>query len=126
MTEIEVQQSTPLDALGEGILSFVVWPTHAGAVQSNGQEPMFGLEYQRGQITWETNEHGILLGRATIMVPAGEWAWIIYCHNAFRPGFITCSKLAHPLVLPEAGRIDLAGISEDDVRPLNPDPVLHD
>lgn len=115
-----------VSAGGDGTLSFVVWPTHAGAVKSNGEEPMFGLEYQRGQIAWEMSEVGVLLGRATITVPAGEWAWIIYCHNAFRPGFVTCSKLAHPLILPEPGTIDLAGISEDDVKPLNPDKVLHD
>jgi hypothetical protein len=116
---------TEVAAAGDGVLSFVVWPTHAGAVMANGDEPMFGLEYQRGQITWEMTE-GQLLGRATITVPAGEWAWIIYCHNQFRPGFVTCQKLAHPLVLPAPGTIELAGISEDDVRPLDPDPVLHD
>jgi hypothetical protein len=112
--------------VGNGILSFVVWPTHAGAVKSNGEEPMFGLGYQRGQITWEMSEEGRLEGRAVIQVPEGEWAWIIYCHNAFRPGFVTTSKLAHPLVLPEPGVITLSGITEDEVKPLNPDPVLHD
>jgi hypothetical protein len=111
---------------GEGVLSFVVWPPYAGAVKSNGEEPMFGLEYQRGQITWAVNEAGILLGSTTITVPAGEWAWIIYCHSQFRPGYTTCSKLAHPLVLHEAGTIDLHGITENDIKPLAPDPVLHD
>jgi hypothetical protein len=95
-------------------------------VQSNGDEPMFGLDYQRGQITWEMTPLGVLEGRAIISVPAGEWAWIIYCYNQFRPGFVTAQKLAHPLVLREPGTITLTRITEDEVKPLNPDPVLHD
>jgi len=100
---------------GDGVLSFVVWPTHAGAVNRRGEEPMFGLDYQRGQITWEVNGDGQLRGRATITVPAGKWCWIIYCHNAFRPGFVTAQKLAHPLILDEPGTIDLTQITEDEV-----------
>jgi hypothetical protein len=111
---------------GDGVLSFVVWPTYAGAVQDNGEEPMFGLDYQRGPITWALNDEGKMRGSATILVPAGEWSWIIYCHNQFRPGFVTTRKLAHPLVLSEAGTIDLRDITEEEVKPLAPDPVLHD
>jgi hypothetical protein len=87
---------------------------------------MFGLEYKRGQIFWAVNESGQLRGHTTIEVPAGEWTWIIYCYNQFKPGFVTCQKLAHPLVLHEPGTIDLHEITEDEIRPLNPDPVLRD
>ncbi|HVQ84598.1 MAG TPA: hypothetical protein VMS84_07465 [Mycobacterium sp.] len=111
---------------GEGVLGFIVWPTHAGAVNTRGEEPMFTVDYARGQIYWALNEHGLLRGRAIINVPAGEWAWIIYCHNPLEPGFITAQKLAHTLVLYEAGTIELSEITEDEVKPLNPDPVLHD
>jgi hypothetical protein len=111
---------------GDGTLGFVVWPTHAGAVNARGEEPMFGLEYQRGQITWAVNEKGDLEGSTTITVPAGQWCWIIYCHNAFRPGYVTAQKLAHPLTLSTPGTIDLTGITEDEVKPLAPDVVLHD
>jgi hypothetical protein len=111
---------------GEGVLGFIVWPTHAGAVNTSGEEPMFGIDYKRGQIYWAVNQHGVLRGRATICVPAGEWQWIIYCHNPLEPGFITAQKLAHTLMLCEAGTIELSEITEDEVRPLNPDPVLHD
>jgi hypothetical protein len=116
---------TEVPAAGDGILSAVVWPTYAGAVKGNGEEPMFGLEYQRGPIFWEL-EGSELKGHCRIQVPAGDWRWIIYCHNSFRPGFIHCQKLAQPLVLTESGTIDLFGITEDDVKPLQPDPVLHD
>jgi hypothetical protein len=111
---------------GNGELSFVVWPTHAGAVNAAGEEPMFGVEYKRGQITWELNEQGTLCGRTRIEVPAGEWCWIIYCHNPLYPGFVTAKKLVHPLVLQEPGVIDLMDITEDEVKPLAPDPVLRD
>ena len=111
---------------GEGTLGFVVWPTHAGAVDGQGREPMFGLEYARGQINWNLNEQGKIVGNTRIQVPAGDWTWIIYTHNPHNPGFITAKKLAHPLVLHEPGFIDLMDITEDEVKPLSPDPVLHD
>jgi hypothetical protein len=111
---------------GEGTLGFVVWPTHAGAVNSAGQEPMFTHDYYRGQIYWDVNEAGLIRGRATILVPAGEWTWIIYCHNPYQPGYVSAQKLAHPLYLSEPGTIDLSEITEEEVNPLAPDPVLHD
>lgn len=120
------QIELPLPVDGIGVFSAVIWPTYAGAVKSNGQEPMFEIDYARGPIFWEMNEAGLLRGRAHIEVPAGEWAWIIYCHNALRPGFVTAQKLAHPLVLLKPGNIDLTDITEEEVRVLNPDPVLHD
>lgn len=126
MTAAVPQLRVPLPAVGDGTLSFVVLPCYAGAVKTNGEEPMFGPDYQRGQIIWEINEQGRLLGRAVIDVPAGEWGWVIYCHNQFRPGFVTTQKFAFPLVLHECGTITLSDITEDEVKPLNPDPVLHD
>jgi len=51
---------------------------------------------------------------------------VIYCHDPYKPGYVTAQKLAHPLILDAPGTIDLTGITEAEVRPLNPDPVLHD
>jgi hypothetical protein len=118
----------PVGDLGGGLgtLSVVVWPNHAGAVNHKGEEPMFGFDYKRGQIAWELDEKGKLLGHATIDVPAGEWCWIIYCRNPYNPGFVSAQKLAHPLVLTEPGIIQLNGITEDDIKPIQPDPKLHD
>jgi hypothetical protein len=113
-------------AEGVGTLSAVVWPTHAGAVNARGDEPMFGFDYRRGQIMWELDEAGRLLGRARIEMPAGEWTWIVYCRNPFDPGYVSAAKLAHPLLLHEPGFIELSEITEDEVKPLAPDPVLHD
>jgi hypothetical protein len=111
---------------GQGQLSFIVWPNHAGAVDVNGKEPMFGLEYKRGPITWDLDDNGELIGHARIEVPAGEWQWIIYCYNPFNPGYIAVSKLDHTLLLPEPGYIDLTHITKDEIKLLNPDPILHD
>jgi len=111
---------------GDGVLSFTVWPTHAGAVRRNGDEPIFQADYRRGQIAWAVNGAGGLLGHTTIDVPAGEYHWVIYCHDPYKPGYVTAQKLAHPLILDAPGTIDLTGITEAEVRPLNPDPVLHD
>jgi len=113
---------------GDGTLSFVVWPTYAGAVNERGEEPMGDRDYERGQITWELNEQGRLVGRTKINVPRGigDWTHIIYCHNPTEVGFITAQKLAHPLHLPDGGCIDLIDITDGDVAVLAPDKVLHD
>jgi len=126
---VPVTQTVPMQVSlggGEGTLGFVVWPTHAGCVNRAGEEPMFKLDYHRGQIFWDKNDRGIILGRATVLVPAGEWCWVIYCYNPYNPSFVTAQKLAHPLILHEPGTIELSEITEAEVTPLKPDPVLHD
>jgi hypothetical protein len=117
---------TEVNVGGDGTLAAIVWPAYAGAVQRNGDEPMFGLDYLRGQICWALTGADKIEGGTTINVPAGEWCWIIYCRDQFRPGFVTAQKLDHPLILDKPGTIDLHGITEDDVTPMAPDPVLHD
>ena len=112
----------------EGTLSFVVWPTHAGAVNEDGVEPMGDPDYNRGQIFWECNEQGRLVGRAVIHVPGGprQWTHIIYCHTPTTPGFVAAQKLAHPMRLPDGGTIDMIDITDEDVQTVSPNPVLHD
>jgi hypothetical protein len=121
----ESQQTT--DIANEGTLSFIVWPTHVGAVNEAGEEPMGHPDYDRGQITWALNEQGRLVGSAKINVPRGhrDWTHIIYCHNPIKPGFITAQKLHHPLRLPDGGTIDLIDITDGDVAVLNPE-AIHD
>jgi len=114
--------------LNEGTLSFLVWPTYAGAVNENGEEPMGSPDYDRGQITWSMNEQGRLVGSTRINIPRGnlDWTHIIYCHNPSVAGFIVAQKLTHPIRLPDGGTIDLLDITDGDVSFLNPDQVLHD
>jgi hypothetical protein len=115
----------PMGAIGT--MEAIVWPTYAGAVNDRGDEPMFDIGYSRGQITWGLNDKGVIEGHTTIDVPPGTWTHIIYCRNAFSPGFVTAQKLSHPLVIhPPDDHIDLFGINEDDIKPFTPDPVLHD
>jgi hypothetical protein len=109
----------------EGILSAVIWPNHAGAVNRFGDEPLSDPDYQRGQITWGMTAGGVLLGNCRILVPMGTWTHIVYGHRPDR-GFTAAQKLSHPMTLSAAGVIDLDDITEADIRPLNPDRVLHD
>ena len=121
-------EGIPVSAFADGVLSFVVWPTHAGAVNALGQEPMGHADYSRGQIAWSVNEQGVLVGTVRICVPPGlqDWTHVIYTHTPTSPEFITAQKLAHPFHLPGGGTIDLIDITEQDVQPLTPDKVLHD
>jgi hypothetical protein len=120
--------SEELPKLADGELIAVVWPAYAGAVNDYGQEPMGDPDYDRGQIIWEMNEQGRICGRAKINIPRGarDWTHIIYAHHPTKPVFSTSQKLSHPFHLPDGGTIDLIDITDDDVRPLNPDKVLHD
>ena len=113
--------------LNEGTLSFVVWPTYAGAVNEFGEEPMGDPDYDRGQIVWSLNEQGRLVGSTRINVPRGskDWTHVIYCHNPTEPGFIHAQKLAHPMRLPDGGTIDLLDITNGDIAVLDPE-VIHD
>lgn len=113
---------------GDGTLAFTVWPTHAGAVNERGEEPMGSPLYERGQIGWSLNEQGRIVGHVRISVPPGtkDWTHIIYTHHPSQPGFITASKLAQPFRLPDGGTIELIDITDVDVQPLTPDKVLHD
>lgn len=111
---------------GDGTLGFIVWPTHCGAVNDRGEEPMGDPDYGRGQINWALNEQGRLVGRTRVNVPAGDWTHLIYTHNPTQPGYITAQKLAHPLRMSAKGTIDLMDITDDDVAVLAPDKVLHD
>jgi hypothetical protein len=111
---------------GDGILSAVIWPSHAGACDEQGNEPISNPDYQRGQLSWGLDESGRLTGHCRILVPAGTWCFTIYSHHPTKPVIINAQKLSPPMILPKAGWIDLDNITEEDIRPLNPDPVLHD
>src|SRR5262245_32412117 len=110
----------------DGVLSAVVWPTYAGAFRADGVEPMNDVDYERGPITWEVSPHGLLLGRCRILVPAGQWCHILYTHHPLLPKVFGVQKLVHPFTLYEPGHIDLEGITQDDIQPLSPDPILRD
>jgi len=110
---------------GVGVLSVVVWPTHAGAINQHGEEPLSNLDYRRGQISWAVGDDGKIRGHTTIHVPAGEWDWIVYCHHPTDPIIITATKFAHPLILPRPGAIDLRDLDENDLQLFGPDSVLH-
>jgi hypothetical protein len=110
---------------GEGTLSAIVWPAYAGATRDNGDEPLFSPYYRRGQITWEYVD-GKVEGHAKILVPRGRWSWIVYCHSQSSPGHITAQRLLVPFEFVIANGIEVLRITEEDIKPLAPDPILHD
>jgi hypothetical protein len=113
-------------SFSDGVLSAVIWPTHAGMIRVDGTEPLGSPDYARGQIRWDVMPNGEIVGRVRVYVCAGQWAWIAYCAHPCRPQIITAQKLAHTLELQAPGMIDLDCITEKDVRPLAFDPILRD
>jgi hypothetical protein len=108
---------TAAEVVGEGRLTAVIWPTYAGAVMVNGDEPMFHTDYLRGQILWGMDNDGYLAGYAQIHVPPGAWTHIIYCRSQFKPGFVTASKIEQPMIFYKPDTIVLYHITERDVVP---------
>jgi hypothetical protein len=106
---------TAADVVGEGRLSAVIWPTYVGAIQHNGEEPMYHHDYLRGQILWGLDNENQLAGYAKVFVPAGAWTHIIYCRSQFKPGFVTISQLEQPLVFYKPDSIVLLHITERDI-----------
>lgn len=98
---------------GEGTLSFKVWPAWAGAMLGNGDEPISHEDYARGLITWEL-VNGVLLGRAEVKVPAGEWTHAAYFYSPDRPDIITAQQFAHPILMHKPGVLTIQHITEQD------------
>ena len=103
---------------GVGKLSFTVWPVYVGAANDRGEEPISSFDYGRGMIHWDIMPNGELVGRSKILVPAGDWNYILYCQHPTQPIITAAQKLDHPLVLPVAGEITLDCITEKDINPL--------
>lgn len=107
---------------GEIILSAEVWPTHVGVSMHHPgpgpqpqAEPVFNLDYIRGQIEWGVSETGEIVGRAKVHVPPGLYTNMIYLYG---PGSLPmmCGqrKLSHPVLFETAGVIDIENINYGD------------
>jgi hypothetical protein len=107
---------------GELILSVEVWPTHVGfATDEPGSgpqpaaEPVFNLDYQRGQIGWTTMPGGEVVGATRVMVPPGMYTHMLYLHGpGDLPMMCGSRRLPHPVVFREAGFIDVDPICYGD------------
>jgi len=110
-----------------GAFGVVVWPAYIGVVTSAGVEPEFGWDYNRGQIRWSVCD-GEVIGEASVEVPGSvlDYTHVIYTHHPTKMPYWTVQKFSHPFHLPQGGTIRLSRITERDVTPLRPDPVLHD
>lgn len=91
--------------IGEGVLSTVVWPSYVGVALA-GVTPPFSIDepinsgYQRGQILWTpVNDDRQVVGRATILVPAGEYTHFVYFRHPSRPQACGVARMEHPLRL---------------------------
>jgi len=117
--QAEEQNALPVNTGGEITFAPIVWPTYAGALMTNGEEPMSNAKYERGQLFWEVGADDVIRGHCRILVPQGEWEYIIYCHHPTQPKFVASQKLAHPLRIEDhdGGWIDLDNITEQDVIP---------
>jgi hypothetical protein len=99
------------------VLSAVILPIYAGAVNHLGQEPISNSVYKRGMIRWDIMPNGEQIGRADINVPPGMWHWAIYCYHPTTPMFWAVEKLSMPVVLSSAGVVSLDCITMENIKP---------
>ena len=107
---------------GEIILSAEVWPTHVGFAngdpgrgkQASG-EPVFSIDYERGQIQWTAMPGGEIVGRARVLVPPGEYTHMLYLHGpGSLPMMCGSRQLPQLVVFHESGFIDVDPICYGD------------
>lgn len=107
---------------GEIVLSAEVWPVYVGF--SSGDpgpgpqavcEPVFSLDYERGQIDWLV-EGSEVVGRAVVWVPGGvTFTHMIYLHGPGSLPMMTGQRqLPHPIQLTDKGCIDIYPIRYGD------------
>lgn len=108
----------------DGTLAIVVWPAYVGACQGDPSthtiwEPKVG-DYRRGQIEWAL-ENDIIVGRAKILVPQGEYTHLLYFRHPTAMETVGSVQLPHPIVyMGPDNIIEVYPITNDDLQLLKP------
>lgn len=88
-------------------VSLTVWPTYIGVI-GRGADGTLGepRNYDRAQITWTAGD--LVVGRARITVPAGEWTHFVYFRGPadHEPVGQPVPVGEFPIRLPNGGVID--------------------
>lgn len=108
---------------GLGLFGAIIWPTYVGAATDDpgagpvpDHEPIDDTHYERGQITWETQEDGEVRGRAAVHAPQGRYTYVVFCHGP-RELMVGKTKLAQPITLDRPGVIPFDPIDNQNLRP---------
>lgn len=97
----------------DGTLRGIVWPIYVGAVLVDGSEPMSNPDYTRGFIAWRQDD-GEIVGRTEVLVPPGEYGWLIYTYHPSAAFFSASQRFSHPVTVGPGGSIRLERITSDD------------
>lgn len=94
----------------EGVLTIDVWPVYMGVGESTDDFTLieqFGHpDYQRGQIRWDTQPDGEIVGFARVLLPAGMYTHLMFC-NGPSEMLVAIEKLEHPLMFDRPGFYDV-------------------
>lgn len=101
---------------GKVVLGVEVWPLYVG-VTDGAAEPT-GIDYQRGQILWNTHPDGQVLGAARVYVPKGTWTHYVF-YSGPQPAATVMGivVMEHPIVFDRAGIVDVDPIRNRDIMP---------
>lgn len=116
--------AAPLSQSNPGVLSCEVWPTYVGLCEETAppirgqwflREPVFSINYQRGQIVWETDTvTRKIIGHARVYVPPGEYTHILFA-TAEQGHIVDCKRREHPIRMDDNGWIDIDPIRKSTV-----------
>lgn len=108
---------------GEGTFTGFVWPVYVGLSLGEPDaactgEPFYHADYQRGQILWAAMPGGEVVGRATILVPAGSYTHLTYHYGPSiwpsGPQLMGFRQLEHGLRFGSAGEATVDPINQGD------------
>jgi hypothetical protein len=100
-------------------LKAIVWPVYVGVSNQHPGgiegacphgEPWGHPDYERGQITWERQPGGEILGRALIKAPPGIWTHWVFCSGYQQAALMDTTQMDFPTALQQATIIDLRPI----------------
>jgi hypothetical protein len=115
----ELNGQAPVAPANHGILHVDVWPTYIGIGEADGTvitEHNGHPDYERGQIHWETQPDGDIVGHARVQLPKGVWTHLLFCHGPTEL-IISNEKFDHPIVFDRAGFVDIGPIHNKDYLP---------
>jgi hypothetical protein len=113
-----------------GVLSVTVWPTFVGLAKAEGVaahlngsaqvhlcEPTEDFNYDRGQIRWETQPDGSIVGHGRVFIPADvEFTHYIFALHP-KQGMCGVTALEHPIRFDRPGFVDVSPIRNQEVLP---------
>ena len=106
-----------------GVLTVDIWPPYVGLASGDPgpfgeHEPLEDASYERGLISWRTDEHGLIWGRAEVHAPKGVYTHVVFFSGPGRGHpVMRANLLEQAIVFDRAGVVEIDPIVNKDYLP---------